>query len=188
MSDIASMRRAGEKWRGTSLATPLILFHLTASEVEFAETRFRASVQRLCSYEPSTASAAASVLEEIVRTATEQSERWGHLRLQSLAELGLYLRRHPCRQGRPPKVSTADSLPSLEELGLTDRRIAHRARLVASIPEKLRRAYVMETEQPTERGLHRYAEEKQRLLVPQPSLPSQPPQPPQPPRYWITPP
>src|ERR1700730_238641 len=114
MSDIASIRRAGDQWRGTSLALPLILFRLIeiASELERAETRFRDNAERLRSDEPSPASAAASVLEEIVRTATEQSERWAHLWLQSLEELGLYLLRDPCRQGRPPKVSTADSLPS----------------------------------------------------------------------------
>jgi hypothetical protein len=128
----------------------------------------------LRSDEPSTASAAASVLEGIVRTATEQSERWEHLWLQSLEELGLYLLRNPCRQGRPPKVSTADSLPSLAELGVTDRRIAHRARLVARIPEKVRRAYVEVTEEPTERGLHRYAKGQQRSLARQP-------------RYWVSP-
>ena len=176
MSDIASMRRVGDQWRGTSLAIPLILYRLVeiASELERAETRFRDNAHRLRSDEPSTASAAASVLEEIVRTATEQSERWEHLRFQSLEELGLYLLRDPCRQGRPPKVSTADSLPSLAELGVTDRRIAHRARLVARIPEKVRRAYVEVTEEPTERGLHRYAKGQQRSLARQP-------------RYWVSP-
>jgi hypothetical protein len=104
------MRRAGDQWRGTSLAIPLILYRLVeiASELERAETRFR------------------------------------------------------------------DSLPSLAELGVTDRRIAHRARLVARIPEKVRRAYVEVTEEPTERGLHRYAKGQQRSLARQP-------------RYWVSP-
>ena len=67
-----------------------------------------------------------------------------------------------------------DSLPSLAELGVTDRRIAHRARLVARIPEKVRRAYVEVTDEPTERGLHRYAKGQQRSLARQP-------------RYWVPP-
>ena len=45
---------------------------------------------------------------------------------------------------------------------------------MARIPEKVRRAYVEVTEEPTERGLHRYAKGQQRSLARQP-------------RYWVSP-
>jgi hypothetical protein len=62
--------------------------------------------------------------------------------------------------------------------------------LVARIPEKVRRAYIETTEQPTERGLHRYAEEQQKRLVASgtkfPSLADEIGEAPQP-RVFITP-
>jgi phage N-6-adenine-methyltransferase len=89
-------------------------------------------------------------------TATRQQAAWAKLRLKALRELGKFLLRTPYLKGRPPKVSTADTLPSLEKLGIKDRRIAWRAIQVARVDEDFFEAYV-NTDEPTEKGLLRQA-------------------------------
>jgi hypothetical protein len=93
----------------------------------------------------------------VIVTATKQQAGWARLRLKALRELGKFLLRTPYLKGRPPKVSTADTLPSLEKLGIKDRRIAWRAIAVAKISEDIFNEYLATTDEPTERGLLRYA-------------------------------
>jgi hypothetical protein len=89
-------------------------------------------------------------------TATKQQAGWARLRLKALRELGKFLLRTPYLKGRPPKVSTADTFPSLEMLGLKDRRIAWRVIQVARVDEELFQRYLTNDE-PTEKGLLRQA-------------------------------
>jgi hypothetical protein len=100
--------------------------------------------------------AAVAAVEWVILTATKQQAGWARLRLIALRELGKFLLRTPYLKGRPPKVSTADTLPSLEKLGIKDRRIAWRAIQVARIDEDLFQRYLM-TDEPTEKGLLRRA-------------------------------
>jgi phage N-6-adenine-methyltransferase len=100
--------------------------------------------------------AAVRAVEGIIVTATRQQAGWAKLRLEALRELGLFLLRTPYLKGRPPKVSTADTLPSLEKLGITDRRIAWRAIQVARVDEDLFQRYLT-SDEPTEKGLLRHA-------------------------------
>ena len=107
--------------------------------------------------EPSaTQIAAVAAVENVILTATTQQAGWARLRLKALRELGRFLLRTPYLKGRPPKVSTADTLPSLKKFGIKDRRIAWRAIAVAQVDEDFYDAYLT-TEEPTEKGLHREA-------------------------------
>jgi hypothetical protein len=72
--------------------------------------------------------------------------------------LGTFLNTTPrLKQGRPPKNVHGGRLPSLRELGIKDRHIASRAMAVAKIPEEVFRRYLETENEPTERGLLRYA-------------------------------
>src|SRR5262249_48146259 len=81
------------------------------------------------------------------------------LRLIALQELGKFLLRTPRLRGRRrKKESTVDSLPSLADLGITDRHIAARAVAVAKIGEELFQEYLATEDEPTEKGLLRFAD------------------------------
>jgi hypothetical protein len=123
-----------------------------------AEATFKAAAGRL---EDNTASPeVVSRVEAVIVTATRQHTRWGKLTLLSLRVLGLYLLRNPYRGmgkgGRPSKTVRADSLPTLAERGVKDRRIAARAKAVAQVSDDVWNAYIMRAS-PTEKGLHREA-------------------------------
>jgi hypothetical protein len=105
---------------------------------------------------PQQIAAAVRAVEWVILTATRQQAGWARLRLKALRELGQFLLRTPYLKGCPPKVSTADTLPSLEKLGIKDRRIAWRAIQVAKVDEDLFQRYLT-TDEPTEKGLHRQA-------------------------------
>jgi hypothetical protein len=100
--------------------------------------------------------AAVVAVASVIATATRQQAGWARLRLKALRELGKFLLRTPYLKGRPPKVSTADTLPSLAKLGIKDRRIAWRAIQVARVDENLFQQYLT-TDEPTEKGLLRHA-------------------------------
>src|SRR6266446_545299 len=100
--------------------------------------------------------AAVVAVAGVIVTATKQQAGWARLRLKALWELGKFLLRTPYLKGRPPKVSTADTLPSLKKLGIKDRRIAWRAIQVARVDEDLFQRYLT-TDEPTEKGLLRQA-------------------------------
>jgi hypothetical protein len=100
-----------------------------------AERTFRANFGALrgpSTAEPTATQIAAVVaVEGVIVTATKQQAGWARLSLIALYALGTFLLRTPYLKGRPPKVSTADTLPSLKKLGIKDRRIAWRAIQVA---------------------------------------------------------
>jgi hypothetical protein len=100
--------------------------------------------------------AAVVAVASVIAIATKQQARWARLRLKALRELGKFLLRTPYLKGRPPKVSTADTLPSLKKLGIKDRRIAWRAIQVALVDEDVFQRY-LKTDEPTEKGLLRHA-------------------------------
>jgi hypothetical protein len=130
-----------------------------SADLSAAEATLKANLGQLRRWtqEPTAAQIAAVVaVAGVIVTATKQQAGWARLRLIALRELGKFLLRTSYLKGRPPKVSTADTLPSLEKLGIKDRRIAWRAIQVARIDEDLFQRYLM-TDEPTEKGLLRHA-------------------------------
>jgi hypothetical protein len=132
------------------------------SELATAEAILKANLSPLrlvVSGEPTARQiAAASAVENFILTAGEQQVGWAKLRLVALRELGKFLLRTPRLRGRPRKESTVDSLPSLADLGITDRHIAARAMAVAKIGEQLFHEYLATEDEPTEKGLLRFAD------------------------------
>jgi hypothetical protein len=101
---------------------------------------------------------AVSAVENFILTAGNQQAAWAKLRLIALRELGELLLRTPRLRGRRRKESTVDSLPSLADLGITDRHIAARAVAVASIGGELFNEYLAIEDEPTEKGLLRFGD------------------------------
>jgi hypothetical protein len=133
------------------------------SELATAEATLKANLSPLrlvVSGEPTARQiAAASAVENFILTAGEQQVGWAKLRLIALRELGKFLLRTPRLRGRPrKKESTVDSLPSLADLGISDRHIAARAVAVAKIGEELFNEYLETEDEPTEKGLLRFAD------------------------------
>ena len=132
------------------------------SELATAEATLKANLSPLrlvVSGEPTARQiAAASAVENFIVTSSEQQVGWAKLRLVALRELGEFLLRTPRLRGRPRKESTVDSLPSLADLGISDRHIAARAVTVAKIGEELFNEYLATEDEPTEKGLLRFAD------------------------------
>jgi DNA N-6-adenine-methyltransferase (Dam) len=127
-----------------------------------AEAAFKAAAARL---EDNTATPdVVSRVEKIIVKATRQHAGWGKLTIDALLVLGLYLLRNPYRGmgkgGRPPKTVRADSLPTLAERGVGNRRIAWRALAVARISEADRNAYLA-SGGTSERGLHEFVKRRE---------------------------
>ena len=127
-----------------------------------AEATFKAAAARL---EDNTAPPdVVSRVEAVIVTATRQRTRWGKLTIDALRVLGLYLLRNPYRGmgkgGRPPKTVRADSLPTLAERGIKNRRIASRALAVARISEADWTAYEA-SGRTSERGLHEFVRDRE---------------------------
>jgi len=127
-----------------------------------AEAAFKAAAARL---EDNTATPeVVSRVEKIIVKATRQHARWGKLTIDALLVLGLYLLRNPYRGmgkgGRPPKTVRADSLPTLAERGIKNRRIASRALAVARISEADWTAYKA-SGRTSERGLHEFVRDRE---------------------------
>jgi hypothetical protein len=101
---------------------------------------------------------AVHAVEAIILTAGTEQTGWGSLRLKALRELGCYLHSTPRLRGRPKKESTADSLPSLVDLGITDRHVAADALKVASVPVQDFDDFLSSTDEPSFRGLFRFSE------------------------------
>jgi DNA N-6-adenine-methyltransferase (Dam) len=127
-----------------------------------AEAAFKAAAARL---EDNTATPdVVSRVENIIVNATRQHAGWGKLTIDALLVLGLYLLRNPYRGmgkgGRPPKTVRADSLPTLAERGIKNRRIASRALAVARISEADWNAYKA-SGGTSESGLHEFVERRE---------------------------
>jgi len=122
-----------------------------------AEAAFKAAAARL---EDNTATPdVVSRVEKIIVKATRQHAGWSKLTIDALLVLGLYLLRNPYRGmgkgGRPSKTVRADSLPTLAERGVKNRRIAWRALRVARISEADWNAYKA-SGGTSESGLHEF--------------------------------
>ena len=84
---------------------------------------------------------AVRVMAQIALWGKRQQVEGGRLRLLALRQLGRFLIRNGRGQGRPPKTSSADVLPTLACLGITDRHISADAKSVARISQKDFEAY-----------------------------------------------
>jgi hypothetical protein len=136
---------------------------LAPTELAAAEGVLRANLDQLrhWSGEPTaTQVAAVTAVEGVILTATKQQAGWARLRLKALRELGRFLRNTQRQgKGRPrKKMSDADILPpTYADLGITNRHVAADALKVADIPEAVFQEY-MKTDEPTLKGLLRFAE------------------------------
>jgi hypothetical protein len=97
-------------------------------------------------------------MADIALTAKRQQTGWGRLRLEALRVLGRFLIRNGARQGRPLKTSSADVLPTLARLGITDRHISADAKSVARIAQRDFDDYLAQENEPTLKGLLRFSE------------------------------
>jgi len=106
---------------------------------------------------------AAGRIEEIVVTSTREHIVSGRRGIVGLKAIGDYLIANPYRGmgkgGRPSKTVSADSLPTLAERGISDRRTAKRALDVARVDDAIYREYIA-TPAPSEKGLHRFVAER----------------------------
>jgi len=70
--------------------------------------------------------------------------RCAELRLRAERKLGELLATTSRLRGRPKSVQHDDTLPSLADLGIDDRRLSHRVQKLATIPSKLFEGYLAE--------------------------------------------
>jgi hypothetical protein len=78
---------------------------------------------------------AVRVMAQIALWGKRQQIEGGRLRLLALRQLGRFLIRNGRLRGRPAKTSSADVLPTLVCLGITDRHISADAKSVARISQ-----------------------------------------------------
>src|SRR6201998_3880093 len=62
--------------------------------------------------------------------------RCAEIRLRAERKLGQLLTTTPRLHGRPKTVPSGDTLPSLSDLGVPDRKLSHRAQRLAAIPQR----------------------------------------------------
>jgi hypothetical protein len=101
---------------------------------------------------------AVRVMTQIALWGKRQQIEGGRLRLLALRRLGRFLIKNGRGQGRPQKTSPADVLPTLACLGITDRHISADAKSVARISQADLDAYLAQENEPTLKGLLRFAE------------------------------
>lgn len=101
---------------------------------------------------------AVRTMAQIALWAKRQQVEGCRLRLLALRQLGKFLIRHGRRQGRPPKTSSADILQPLARLGITDRHISADGKSVARISQADFDAYLAAENEPTLKGLFRFAD------------------------------
>ena len=102
--------------------------------------------------------AALSAIEDFIDRAGHRQGGWGRLRLIAMRGRGTFFLETPRLRGRRKKVSDAkDTLRSLEELGVKNRRHASRDMNIAKITQDVFDRYLLEEPYPTERGLKRFA-------------------------------
>jgi hypothetical protein len=98
-------------------------------------------------------------LEALAQLGGREQNRWGSFALTAPRRLGEWLNRTPRLKGRPKKESIVDSLPSLADLGITDRRLAAWALKVAAVPKGVFDRYLRSAETVTRAGLLAYSAE-----------------------------
>jgi DNA N-6-adenine-methyltransferase (Dam) len=96
---------------------------------------------------------AVRVMAQIASWGKRQQVEGGRLRLLALRQLGRFLIRHGRGRGRPAKMSDTHNLPTLVDLGITDRHISADAKSVARISQPDFDAYLTEEDEPTLTGL-----------------------------------
>jgi hypothetical protein len=107
--------------------------------------------------DPAHSHEAVRAVEAVIVWAHHEQAQSGRLKLEASRVLGEFLRDTPRLKGRPKKESSADSLPLLADLGITDRHVAADALKVAAVSEAEFRDYLAQTDEPSFRGLLRFA-------------------------------
>jgi hypothetical protein len=97
-------------------------------------------------------------VQALIERAKDQQSGWGGFGLEALRALGKFLRKTPRLRGRPKKESNSDSLPSLADLGITDRHMAADALKVAAVTEDDFKRYLDRRHDPSLSGLLRFSE------------------------------
>ena len=92
-----------------------------------------------------------------LRGGNASKSKGGQLRLLALRQLGRFLIRNGRGRGRPAKTPSADVLPTLACLGISDRHISADAKIVARITQADFDAYLAQETEPTLKGLLRFA-------------------------------
>jgi N6-adenosine-specific RNA methylase IME4 len=91
--------------------------------------------------------------------------RCAEIRLRAERKLGELLTTTPRLHGRPKSVPDENTFPSLSELGVTDRKISHRAQRIAAVPARDFEAYFRDAQHQaweiTTRGLLCQSERRQ---------------------------
>jgi hypothetical protein len=110
------------------------------------------------------------VMAQIALWGKRQQVEGGRLRLLALRHLGRFLIRNGRGRGRPAtppsaaqiaeaeKTSSADVLPTLVGLGITDRHISSDSKSIARIAQRDFDDYLAQENEPTLKGLLRFAE------------------------------
>jgi hypothetical protein len=123
--------------------------------LEEARQTFTVAARRL--RDPARSHEAVRTVEAVIVWAHHDQAQSGRLKLEASRVLGEFLRDTPRLRGRPKKESSADSLPSLADLGITDRHVAADALKVAAVSAEEFREYLAQTDEPSFRGLLRFA-------------------------------
>jgi hypothetical protein len=101
---------------------------------------------------------AVRVMAQIALWGKRQQIEGGRLRLLALRQLGRFLIRNGRGRGRPAKTSSADVLQTLACLGIADRHISADAKSAARITQADFDAYLAQEDEPTLKGLLRFAD------------------------------
>ena len=86
--------------------------------------------------------AALQVYARRARLGMAAQNRCAELRLRAERRLGELLATTPRLHGRPKSVPDQNTLPSLSELGVRDRKLSHRAQRIAAVPAREFEAYL----------------------------------------------
>jgi hypothetical protein len=108
-----------------------------------AQRRYEAATESLARPGVNDPEGSVAVLTNVIATADKQEKAWGQLKLEAMRTLGEYLVRTPRRSKGRANVGFRH-LPTLSDLGITDRHIAADAQKVAAVPRADFESYLEE--------------------------------------------
>jgi hypothetical protein len=106
-----------------------------------AQRRYEAAKKSLVRPGVNDPEGSVAVLTDVIAIADKQEKGWGRLKLEAMRTLGEYLVRTPRRSKGRVNVGFRH-LPTLTDLGITDRHIAADALKVAAVSDETFRAYI----------------------------------------------